>query len=128
MPKTKTILVVDDDSHALEYAQYILMTSGYEVITAKNGEEAVSKYKTHNPDFVFLDIRMPVMDGFEAFDNIIQYDQNAKVAFITAFTIDDQRERFDEAKKKGLVGLITKPYSLSDLEKVVSKYIKIIQR
>lgn len=120
MSMKKTILLVDDDVDVLESTQYILMSEGYEVITSKNGEEAVTKYKENKPDITFLDIRMPVMDGYDAFFKIKEFDPKAKVIFITAFSIDE--DKYTEAKKNGLLDLINKPFSLEDLKKIIAKY------
>jgi len=103
------ILVVDDDSHSLEYTQYLLMTQGYDVITAKNGEEGVIKYKERSPDLVLMDIKMPIMDGYEAFLKIKEYDPDAKITFVTAFSIDTNCDRYKKCEDLGILGLLEKP-------------------
>ncbi len=57
---------------------------------AVNGDEAITMYRQLNPDLVLLDITMPVMDGTEALDSILEYDANANVVMITAL---GQREQ-----------------------------------
>ena len=111
---------MDDDTDVLESTQYMLVSEGYYVITGKNGEEAITKYKENKPDIVFLDIRMPVMDGYDAFFKIKEYDPKAKVVFITAFAIDD--EKYIEAKKKTMLDFIIKPFTLEKLEEIIIKY------
>lgn len=59
------ILVVDDEPDILEFLKYNLEKEGYEVVTANNGEEGISKAKQEKPDLIILDIMMPVMDGVE---------------------------------------------------------------
>lgn len=59
------ILVVDDEPDIREVVSYNLKKSGYEVLTAENGEEAIKAAKRYQPDLIILDIMMPVMDGIE---------------------------------------------------------------
>jgi len=64
-PKQK-ILIVDDEPDILELIEYNLKKEGYQVYTARNGQEAVSEAKKVLPDLIVLDIMMPKMDGIEA--------------------------------------------------------------
>ena len=57
------ILVVDDSSTIRRSAESMLTAEGYEVVTAENGFEALSKVARHNPDLIFVDIMMPSKDG-----------------------------------------------------------------
>ncbi|MDA0608616.1 MAG: response regulator, partial [Bacteroidetes bacterium] len=59
------ILLVDDEQDILEIVGYNLSLEGYQVFTAKNGIEAVSKAKKKQPHLVILDVMMPEMDGIE---------------------------------------------------------------
>lgn len=59
------ILVVDDETDALELIEFNLLNAGYKVITASNGSEAVQKAKFHLPDLVLLDLMLPEIDGLE---------------------------------------------------------------
>ena len=111
---------MDDDLDVLESTQYMLMNAGYNVIPAKNGLEGVEKYKEVKPDLVFLDIKMPIMDGYDAFFKIKEFDPTAKIAFMTAFAVED--ERYQKVKEKTLLELVKKPFSLKDLEQVIEKY------
>jgi two-component system alkaline phosphatase synthesis response regulator PhoP len=60
------ILIVDDEPDILELIEYNLKKEGYQVYTARNGQEAVVEAKKHQPDLIVLDIMMPKMDGIEA--------------------------------------------------------------
>ena len=120
MSKNKTILLVDDDLDVLESTQDMLVDKGYDVIPAKNGYEAVARYRVNKPDIVLMDVKMPLMDGYEAFYKIKEYDPKAKVVFITAFSVDDKK--YQAAKKQAALGLIRKPFLLEDLEKLIDNY------
>ena len=112
------ILLVDDDSELLESAEYMLGYEGYEIVTAKNGEEAVSKYDEIRPALTLMDIKMPILNGYDAFIRIIKKYPKANVVFTSAYAIDDNQ--FKNAKKLGLKGLLTKPFELEDLNDLVS--------
>ena len=118
--QNKTILIADDDLDVLESTQYMLLDEGYNVITAHNGEEAINAYKIHRPDIVLLDVRMPVLDGYEAFFNIKKHDINAKVIFITAFSVDNEKAK--KAKDLGLLELLHKPIEFPKIIEAIQRY------
>ena len=120
MNQKKTILIVDDDVDLLENTAFLIKSSGYDVVIAQNGSEAVQKYKETNPNLVLMDIRMPIMDGYDAFFKIKQHDSEAKIIFITAYTQDEQK--LLKAKKLNLIDTISKPYTIEQLEKAISKH------
>jgi two-component system alkaline phosphatase synthesis response regulator PhoP len=66
MPQKKIILVVDDDPDFLESVEALLHRSGFEVITAADGDEAVVRARARRPDAVVLDVMMPRKDGYTA--------------------------------------------------------------
>jgi len=68
----KKILVVDDDPAIVEILTLILRTAGFEISSARNGEEAVAKAKSGKPLVIIMDVMMPVMSGFEAMQKIRQ--------------------------------------------------------
>ena len=115
---TTTILLVDDDVQFLEATEYMLKYENYEVITAKNGEEAIKKFTEFYPDIVLMDLKMPVMNGYEAFFKIKKGNPDAKIVFTSAYAINN--EEFEKAEKAGLFGLLTKPFDLSELNKMIT--------
>ncbi len=86
--KLKKVLVVDDDEHVLQSLSFIIRKLGFEVISAKNGCDAVNVYKQNIPDIVLMDVKMPLVNGCVAFQDIKEFDRNAKIIFITAFSGD----------------------------------------
>lgn len=120
MSRKKTILIADDDLDVLESTQYMLLEEGYDVIIANNGKEAINAYKIHNPGIVLLDVRMPIVDGYEAFFSIKKYDSDAKIIFITAFSVD--RQKTEKAKEMGLLDLLQKPIEFEKINKIIQKY------
>ena len=89
-----------------------------EVLEASNGEEAVEQYKNHKPKVCFMDLTMPVMDGFEAVKQICEYDANAKIIIVSA---DIQEASKQRAKENGAIGFIKKPISEETLSSMLNK-------
>jgi len=117
----KLILIVDDDIPLLENTAYMIETLGYEVITARDGMEAVDVYKSARPLLTFMDIKMPKQDGFDAFFKIKEFDSDAKVILITAYNVDEKKHL--KAKSMSLLETIGKPYDIEKLEDVINKYL-----
>jgi two-component system, OmpR family, alkaline phosphatase synthesis response regulator PhoP len=84
------ILLVDDEPDILEIVGYNLAQEGYQISTASNGKEAVSKAKKEEPHLIIMDVMMPEMDGIEACENIrkIPELQNTIITFLTARSED----------------------------------------
>lgn len=116
----RKILLVDDDVDLLENLAFMIKNAGYEVITAENGEEAVKIYREFSPDLTLMDVKMPRMDGFDAFFKIKQHDSNAKVILITAYAVDEKKHL--KAKSMGLITTISKPFTFEILEDLIKKY------
>jgi len=120
---TKTILVVEDDIELLELYAEILQVNMYNVQTAINGEEAVSKYRQIHPDLVVMDGDMPKLDGYEAFSQIIEMDKNAKVVIVTGYSDFELKNK--RALEQGLVSVISKPIGIDMLLDLAKKYSDI---
>lgn len=120
MSAGKTILLVDDDTDLLENTAFMIKSMGYDVITAENGVDAVEKYKEIKPNLTIMDIKMPQMDGYEAFFKIKQFDSEAKVILITAYTLDEKKHL--KAKSMNLITTISKPYTFEQLENTVNEH------
>lgn len=102
------ILLVDDEQDILEIVGYNLEQEGYQIITASNGKEAVSKAKKENPHLIIMDVMMPEMDGMEACENIRKIPElnSTIITFLTARNEDySQVAGFDA----GADDYITKP-------------------
>lgn len=117
---TKIILVVEDDIELLDLYAEILQVNRYNVQTAINGEEAVSKYRQIHPDLVVMDGNMPKLDGYEAFSQIIEMDKNAKVVIVTGYSEFELKNK--RALEQGLVSVISKPIGVDTLLDLAKKY------
>lgn len=118
--RTKSILLVDDDTDLLENTAFMIKDMGFDVITAENGVEAVEKYKEIQPSLCIMDIKMPKMDGYESFFKIKQHDAQAKIILITAYAPDEKKHL--RAKSMGLLGTVNKPYTFDQIEEIITKY------
>ena len=78
------ILLVDDDDGLRDFYREELEDEGYEVLTAKNGKEALQKLEKGKPDLIVLDIVMPKMDGMEALGRIIGKDKTIPIILHTS--------------------------------------------
>lgn len=104
------ILVAEDETIIRLDLVEMLTEAGYEVIAqAENGAVAVELAKLHNPDLAILDVKMPVMDGITAAEQIISI---APVLMLTAFS---QRELIERARDAGVMAYVVKPFSINDL-------------
>ena len=103
---SKRILVVDDSSMMRKMITKILQPPGHVVAgEAKNGLEAVALYKDLRPDLVTMDITMKGMDGLTAAKEILSFDKNAQIIFLS--NLDEEKYRQD-VKKLGAVGFVNK--------------------
>lgn len=116
----KAILVVDDEPDFLNMIKIRLEANNYEVLTAMNGEEALSKIKGEKIDVVLLDILMPQLDGLETLKKIRQIKKDLPVFMITAFS---NEERFELADKLNASGFIVKT---GDLNKEIDNITGIL--
>ncbi|MCP4606598.1 MAG: response regulator [Proteobacteria bacterium] len=119
-PKSDCILVVDDDRLIRNSTRRSLETLGYDVIIASSGKEAREIYQENEEtiSLVVLDLIMPVMDGFEVFDELKGINPKAKILIFSGYYKD---EKVDELLKKGASGFIQKPFDIRSLSDEVKK-------
>ncbi len=80
---TTSILIVDDEPRYLRLMEANLITEGFQVLKATNGQEAVNIVAERHPNLVLLDVMMPVLDGFGACDRIREFS-NVPIIIVTA--------------------------------------------
>jgi DNA-binding response OmpR family regulator len=105
------ILIVDDEPRYLRLMEANLVTEGYQVIKATNGQEAVNMVAEKHPDLVLLDIMMPTLDGFGACERIREFS-NVPIIMVTARGSENDRVK---GLDLGADDYIVKPFSATEL-------------
>lgn len=101
------VVIADDEPITRMDLKEILAEAGYEVVAeAADGFDAVEACKTHTPDLVLMDIKMPLLDGFSAAKIVFEENLADTVIMLTAYS---EREFIDEAKNVGVGGYLVKP-------------------
>ena len=119
MKSNSKILIIEDDVALNDAYKTILTTAGYTVSTAFNGEEALEVAMQHHPDIIFLDLRMPVMDGIDFLKQYQPKQQHPDV-HIVVFSNYDMQAEVDEAYSLGAERYVLKAWaSPKELLKIV---------
>ena len=115
------ILVVDDSSTIRRSAESMLTAEGYEVVTAENGFEALSKVARHNPDLIFVDIMMPRLDGYQTCAII---KNNAQYRSTPVVMLTSKDGLFDQARGRvaGSDLYLAKPFTREELLAAVAQH------
>jgi len=114
MDEKASILIVDDNLGLCKTMTLILRRKGYDATSAKDGYEAIVKVKEGSFDLIFMDIKMPLMDGVETYKEIKKIRPDSVVIMMTAYAVEDL---IQEALKEGAYGVLYKPL---DMEKIFS--------
>ncbi len=114
----RKVLAVDDSAADLANIKAILSDAGCVVSTATNGKEAIEKAKSEKPDLIFLDIIMPIMDGYETCRTL---SKNPDTKSIPVVFVSSKGQQADKvwAQMQGGKDLVQKPYTK---EQIVSSF------
>lgn len=118
----KRILTVDDSTSLREMISFVIREAGYDVIEARDGQDALAKLNNSPVDMVITDLNMPVMNGIEltkSLRSIATY----KFIPIIFLTTESQVQKKEAAKEAGATGWIVKPFKPEQLLKVVKKVL-----
>jgi len=114
MTEKGSILVVDDNLSIVKTMSFVLVRKGYIVATASDGKEALERVRETAFDLIFMDIKMPLMDGVETYRKIKEIRPGASVVMMTAYAVEDLVQ---DALREGAYGVLYKPL---DMERAVS--------
>jgi CheY-like chemotaxis protein len=119
------ILVAEDMADSRTMLMKILETAGFAVKTAANGKEAVEMFHTWRPHFIWMDIRMPVMDGLEATGRIraTEAGKATIIAALTAHALAGEREKILSA---GCDEFVAKPFREQEIFEIMAKHLGVI--
>ena len=124
MTRKPKLLITDDELDICNFVKSFFEMRGFDVVTASNGDEAMSKLMKEKPDIVILDVMMRRdREGLEYLPQIKMSLPTAKVLMVTGV---DDKEVIDTAKKLGADDYITKPLVLEYLETTVLKKIGLL--
>ncbi len=115
----KKILVVEDEEGLRLLYEEELNAEGYEVLTARNGREAIQQLEVGKPDLIILDIVMPVMDGMEALGRIVGKDRKIPIILNTSYSGYQQ-----DLMSWAADAYLTKSADLSELKDKVRELLK----
>ncbi|AEW00013.1 hypothetical protein A4D02_25000 [Niastella koreensis] len=122
MENITRVLVVEDEPMNMLLISEVLRKMGVEVLKAGNGKEALVMVAVHAPDLVFMDVNMPVMDGFAATRQIRTSTTGLSKIPIIALTADAMEEDKERCLESGMNDYISKPFKLEEIYSVVRKY------
>ena len=118
----KCILIVDDEPNVVKFLAFRLERMGYEIRTASDGQKALDSIKEKCPDLVLLDLRIPILNGYEVCRRI-KLDlglKNIPVVFLTADANVRTSEDFGHVHADGY---ILKPFEQDEVNKVLEKFL-----
>ena len=118
------LLLVEDDNNLREIYEARLQAEGYEIVTAKDGEEALAVAKAERPDLIISDVMMPKISGFEMLDILKNTDglKNVKVIMLTALGQSDDQQRADSLGADKY--LIKSQVTLEDIVRVAHELLE----
>jgi DNA-binding NtrC family response regulator len=120
--KSKTnILIVDDHINQCNTMAFILERKGYSVTTAGDGVQAIALVEKNTFDIIFMDIKMPIMNGVQAYKRIKKISPGTKVIMMTAYAVEDLVQ---EALQVGAYGIIHKPLDIKKVLSIINKSLE----
>lgn len=120
----KRILVIDDDEVIRQLFKATLETSNYHVMTAQNGTRALELVRKWSFDLVFVDLKMPGIDGAETFRRIRQIDSSVPIVIITGYPIS---ELMEQVMEQGPFGIMRKPFGALDIQRSADSFLRCLK-
>ncbi len=117
--KKMRALVVDDEAVIQDFLSRFLSLNGLEVAIAADGPQAIALSEKEDFDIVFLDVRMPKMNGLEVLKTLRKIRPGSRYVMMTGYAVDDLLE---DAKKEGAAFALKKPFDISRIEAVIKDY------
>jgi PAS domain S-box-containing protein len=122
--KGTRVLIVDDNKINIEILTELLNSHGIQTESAPNGKEALVKIESEIFDIVLLDIKMPVMNGFETIEKI-RNEKKLLSLPVLALSADTSRYDIETYHEKGMNGYIRKPFNLNELFSTLSQWVNV---
>ncbi len=119
----RKIMVVEDAKNIILVLEKSLKNAGYDVVTARDGLEAIEKAQSSAPNLILLDILIPKMNGFLVFE-ALQDDPKTEEIPVVFISAKAEKEDLEKAISMGAKDYLIKPIKQEDLLETVEKYIK----
>ncbi len=125
----KKILLADDDPDVIEVVSMLLEEEGYEIITARDGAEALEKIEQEEPDLVILDLLMPRVDGFAVFNTLREprYEKWSRIPVIVLTSVREEvcnrRYELETGKRMEYAAYLEKPADPDELLETVTRLL-----
>ena len=122
--KTRRILVADDHPDNRLVLKALLEEAGFAILEAQNGKEALEAFEKEAPDFIWMDMRMPVMDGYEAVRQIRRRPGGEKLPMV-AITASAFRNQRPEILAAGCDDMVFKPFREHEIFEVMARFLGV---
>jgi two-component system cell cycle response regulator DivK len=116
------IMVVEDNQMNLELARDLLEAGGFEVLSAREGNEALELARRDRPDLILMDIQLPTMDGLQV-TRLLKESEDTRDIIVVALTAHAMRGDEEKARQAGCSGYIAKPINTREFVQTVSRYL-----
>ena len=117
----RSIIIIDDEVMILQMLCEIIEGAGYPTIGFDNGKDGLAAIKADNPRLIFLDLMLPVMDGFEILDKL-KSDDDTKGVPVVIISARRKIGEIDRAFAAGSVGYISKPFDSGEIIKKIKQH------
>jgi two-component system response regulator HydG len=118
MGEEPMVLLVDDDISLLKTMSFILRRRGCFITVAQSGDEAIRMVREDPFDVIFMDVKMPIMNGLECYENIRGIRPDATVVMMTAYAVEDLVQK---ALQEGAYGVMYKPLDMEEVLRLIEE-------
>jgi len=119
--KNLKALIVDDEKIVRDFLARFLKLEGVESAQAEDASQAIKAMRAEKFDMIFLDIRIPGMNGLELFRRLKKIDTGGKYIMMTGYAMDDILK---EAEREGAIASLKKPFEIKEIEQIIGRVRK----
>jgi DNA-binding response OmpR family regulator len=114
----KTILLIDDEEAMVESLARFIRRRGHNVLVTTKGDDGLELYEKNKPDYVFLDMHLPEMDGVTVLNKMKEINSQAKIYFITG---DGAKDLKNEVESLGIEDFMLKPLDMDYVTRIIEE-------
>ncbi len=120
-PYQNTILIVEDEETNRAFLKEVFGELSFTLLFAKNGKEGIDIFENNHVDVIIMDIKMPILDGYDTSKEIWKINASIPIIAYTAFAVKEEKERL---LNSGFIDIIFKPSSIEDIVQAVTRVIR----